>query len=606
MKDKIILTAILTLVFGISRAQQNITIDVNVQYQTIHGFGASDAWNFDYVGKYWSDATKELIAKKLFSKDTTSSGNPEGIGLSRWRFNIGAGSAEQGANSNIEMKERRVECFLNEDSSYNWEKQAGQQWFLKKAAEYGVEELVTFLNSPPRFYTKSGRANSDNTYRGGPTNLKEGHYEAYADFITTVLKHFSDSGIYFAQVSPVNEPQYEWNSGQEGCPWQNLEIKTLIGALDSSIREKNLDTRILIAEAGSYDDLHQVNGNALTSDQIWRFFNKANPEYLGDYSRMMPGIAGHSYWTDDNDAAITSARQNINREAKEQGQIELYQTEYNLLSKEYGTKLENTIFLGKMIYADLAIAGVSLWDYWTAIERERWSQRNRFYLIRLIPTGGDYADLTSGGTVEIDKNLWALGNYSRFIRPGYRRIQVSGANNLSGLMASGYISPDTSELVIVYVNWSTSQKSVTHRLSNLSNGNTVASLTPYITNAYNNLSKQETIAGHAVFTIPARSVVTLVASLDDENLIYTKADEHDYHESYRISPNPTEGMFTISNIKTLPDNNPDLLIFNTTGRLIYADIIDGSHYSCNALNGKQDGLYFIKVGNHCEKIIKTK
>ena len=173
-------------------------------------------------------------------------------------------------------------------------------------------------------------------------------------------------------------------------------------------------------------------------------------------------------------------------------------------------------------------------------------------------------------------------------------------------MASGYISPDTSELVIVYVNWSTSQKSVTHRLSNLSNGNTVASLTPYITNAYNNLSKQETIAGHAVFTIPARSVVTLVASLDDENLIYTKADEHDYHESYRISPNPTEGMFTISNIKTLPDNNPDLLIFNTTGRLIYADIIDGSHYSCNALNGKQDGLYFIKVGNHCEKIIKTK
>ena len=134
MKRKLVQILIFILVIGESYSQQNIIIDINIQYQTMHGFGASDAWNFDYVGKYWSSSVKENIAEKLFSKALDEDGNPLGIGLSRWRFNVGAGSAEQGVASNIDLEERRVECFLNEDSSYNWEKQAGQQWFLPTSA----------------------------------------------------------------------------------------------------------------------------------------------------------------------------------------------------------------------------------------------------------------------------------------------------------------------------------------------------------------------------------------------------------------------------------------------------------------------------------------
>lgn len=43
---------------------------------------------------------------------------------------------------------------LNQDGTYDWNKQLGQQYFLKKALEYGVEELVAFINSPPIFFTK--------------------------------------------------------------------------------------------------------------------------------------------------------------------------------------------------------------------------------------------------------------------------------------------------------------------------------------------------------------------------------------------------------------------------------------------------------------------
>jgi hypothetical protein len=106
-------------------------------------------------------------------KPVNSNGNPEGIGLSRWRFNIGAGIAEQGNTSNIDLPERRVECFINQDSTYNWNKQTGQQWFLNQAKTYGVEQLVGFVNSPPRFYTKNGRTNSDNANIYISTILKD-------------------------------------------------------------------------------------------------------------------------------------------------------------------------------------------------------------------------------------------------------------------------------------------------------------------------------------------------------------------------------------------------------------------------------------------------
>lgn len=46
-------------------------------------------------------------------------------------------------------------------------------------------------------------------------------------------------------------------------------------------------------------------------------------------------------------------------------------------------------------------------------------------MIRLIPTGGDYGNIADGGTYESSKNLWVLGNYSLFVRPGYHRVDLN-------------------------------------------------------------------------------------------------------------------------------------------------------------------------------------
>ena len=102
-----------------------VPVDLNKTAQTIRNFGASGCWFSESVGRYWADSTKEKMAELLFSKAMDKNGNPKGIGLSAWRFNIGAGSAEQGDSSGIRQENRRVECFLSKNGSYDWNKQSG-------------------------------------------------------------------------------------------------------------------------------------------------------------------------------------------------------------------------------------------------------------------------------------------------------------------------------------------------------------------------------------------------------------------------------------------------------------------------------------------------
>lgn len=103
--------------------------DIGTKHQTIDNFGASDCWSMPYIG-FWPQKKQQQMADWLFSTETDAAGNPKGIGLSLWRFNIGAGSKEQGNKSGIVDEWRRAECFLNADGIYNWNKQQGQRNFV--------------------------------------------------------------------------------------------------------------------------------------------------------------------------------------------------------------------------------------------------------------------------------------------------------------------------------------------------------------------------------------------------------------------------------------------------------------------------------------------
>ena len=131
-----------------------IVIDLNDRKQTIRNFGASDAWVCQYVG-LWPDKSRNQVADWLFSMEEDANGKPKGIGLSLWRFNIGAGSATQ---SNISDDWRKTEGFLQDNMTYDWSKQAGQKWFMHAAKQRGVNQFVGFTNSPPSTVDKKWKS----------------------------------------------------------------------------------------------------------------------------------------------------------------------------------------------------------------------------------------------------------------------------------------------------------------------------------------------------------------------------------------------------------------------------------------------------------------
>lgn len=164
---------------SIASAKETVVINPDKVYQSIDGFGASDAWSIRFVGEM-PKATQNAVADLLFSSDTDTNRNPNGIGLSIWRFNIGAGSVEQGDSSQINFG-TRTDCFLNPDGTYDWNKQAGQRRFLQLAKERGVPYLLGFLNSPPVYFTQNGLAT--NTGRGGTYNLQPDKHDDFARFM---------------------------------------------------------------------------------------------------------------------------------------------------------------------------------------------------------------------------------------------------------------------------------------------------------------------------------------------------------------------------------------------------------------------------------------
>ncbi len=478
----------------------------------MEGFGASDAWNVDFVGKFWAEEEKLRMAEQLFSQEMDESGNPLGIGLSIWRFNIGAGSAEQGERSQISNPTRRVECFMGEDGSYDWSKQSGQQWFLRQAVEYGVPSLVAFTNSPPVSMTRNGLAHGAGGYQ---SNLLPEMRDAYATFLCDVVEHFEQQGIHFQFISPINEPQYEWKSTkQEGSPWTNSDIHDMIRSLDLKIRDRGLPTKILTPEAADWRNLFELKGKEEHSFQLTALFDPESPSYIGAYPTIENRFAVHSYWTNETEAEILRTRRQSRRLA-ENYSVQLHQTEYSLIALNRvkmhrpDDAWEVAQFIAKIIHFDLTEANVASWSFWTAMAEEA-GDLKRYLLLELKPERP--RDLTSGGTHLASKNLAALGHYSRFIRPGFQRVSVNQPAPCADigeqeLLVSAFLSGNRKEGVFVISNLS--KESIALPVLWSSNYNPVQTEV-YLSNREHSLQRQDSILTNRKLTIAPQSIVTIV------------------------------------------------------------------------------------------------
>ncbi|WP_194530062.1 glycoside hydrolase family 30 protein [Zobellia roscoffensis] len=506
---KLLLTV---FVFGIccKVMAQNSSIEVyinkDIEHQTLHNFAASDAWAAQFTG-LWPDEKRNQMADWLFSMETNAQGSPKGIGLSAWRFNIGAGSEAQGDSSGIKDPWRRTEGFLRNNGTYNWQKQAGQQWFLKAAKDRGVNQFIAFVNSPPIQLTKNGKGHSED---GLSANLSTENYGAYANFLVNVFHHFKDSvGVDFDYISPFNEPQWEWKGGQEGSPWNNNELASAARVIDSVFRVENIPAQLEVTEAGAIDYLtgtKKKHNNR--SNQIETFFNVSGPDYLGGLNSLAPKVAAHSYFTTWPIEKLKRERERIAEKLLKYPYLEYEMSEYCILEnneeikgKGSGLGMQTALYVARVIHADLTIANASVWHWWLAMSPYDFKD------------GLIYHDKhMEDGVIYDSKLLWAFGNYSRFIRPGALRISAIYKNDTStetlqnGVLISAYKNKDNS-MVVVAVN----QKNTAVNLKLQLDVQPYEKVSSYITDIGQNLeSKILEKPKDGKFTVSEKSVTTFV------------------------------------------------------------------------------------------------
>lgn len=485
-------------IFYAATAQQKIVVHINESktWQTIRNFAASDAWSCQFVGN-WPDDKRNAVADLLFSMDTLQNGNPKGIGLSMWRYNIGAGSAGQGDSSNIKDEWRRA-ALVNENTVEKDERIKAQNWFLLAAKQRGVKQFLGFFNSPPVQLTVNTKAYAT----AGKCNIDSSNYKAFANYAVNAIKSIKQStGIELNYISPVNEPQWDWSdSKQEGCPYDNKQVSDVVKSFSRAFATNNIASKILITESGQLNYLLKDGDKPGKGNQVNEFFNPSSLNYIGNLSNVTKTIASHSYFTTSPFDKAMALRTQVKDSIAQIKDLEYWQSEYCILGDNDGEidgnkkdlGMNAALYTAKVIYEDLVGANASAWQWWLAVSP--YDYKDGLIYIDKSETGGNYYD---------SKMLWAMGNYSRFIRPGMKRIAVEVTSK--NILASGYKDAGKGKLVLVFVNASSEETPVV-----VNNTKAIASkkITTYTTNTTKNLEKNIILFNKLI--IPAKSVVTVV------------------------------------------------------------------------------------------------
>jgi hypothetical protein len=209
--------------------------------------------------------------------------------------------------------------------------------------------------------------------------------------------------------------------------------------------------------------------------------------------------------------------------------VQYWETEYSMLADGWreGTKggrsaMDCALFLAKVVHNDLVVGNATAWQFWNAYEPGRPDSNTRYYLIALKPNAG-FTD----GDYFATKGLWALGNFSRWIRPGMRRLFVGrsdGKDDLAAaqdVMVSAYTDasgvPDKNgrihggRVVVVAINYTSQERTISPDLRHAGGSTrTMGTVKSYVTSERAGDNLKYYPVNSRKWRLPPRSVTTYV------------------------------------------------------------------------------------------------
>ncbi len=446
------------------------------EYQIFKSIGASGAWWAQIVGG-WShideasgESVRDRIARLLYSKE-------KGIGMGVYRYNIGGGSKHSGKGE-YSQPARATECFEVSKGEYDWNRDENAVYMMKKCVENGAEEVIFFVNSPIERLTKNGLAHNKK-HQLFHENISKKNYKEFAKYCLDVTEHFIKEGVPVKYLSPVNEPIWVWNGGQEGCFYRPRSVKNVFKVFAEEIdkRPKLSSLKLSGAESG---DL--------------RWFNKSYTRQLlkdKNVRKHLDSVDVHSYclplplplnipFLNDRLGFVRRFRKFMDKHYPD---VPVVMSEWTHMKggRDYG--MDSALVTATTMYEDFTMLNAVSWQHWIAVSEVD-------YCDGLI-----YINLEDK-SFEITKRYYVTGNFSKYIKSGSKRIEVqSGDKNL---LATAFKNDD--EIVLVIINNSNEEKEITIPLGK--------EFLVSVTDENNNLNERVTESREVKIT--SKSVTTVV------------------------------------------------------------------------------------------------
>jgi glucuronoarabinoxylan endo-1,4-beta-xylanase len=306
--------------------------------------------------------------------------------------------------------------------------------------------------SPP-----ASMKDNNNVNNGG--HLQTANYAAWAAVLAAFPAFYKkNGGVDLYAVSAQNEPDF--TASYQSCLFSSSQMVAWIKVLGPALAALSPPVKVLAAEPDNW-------GNIWGGDAY-------GPTILADATAdaYVGPLATHDY---GGTSAGTYARP-----------APPANNTHSVWETECTPNDTGPITIATMIYAAFATGGVSGWHYW-------WTEA-------LVPNPSSPP-----------AQVYALGNFSKFVRPGYYRADVAGAPKPSGSvpLVVAFTNPPDGTVAIVVVNGGGAQ-SVSFFVAGTA---WPASVTPYVTTTSSKLAAGTPISvsgGRFSASLAGQSVTTFV------------------------------------------------------------------------------------------------
>lgn len=391
--------------------EANIEIDLNTTYQTIDGFGASYTWYSDWL-------PSNIHAEQGYD----------------WIFND--------AEFNILRFRDLHDVTAASESQLARDGYKAYRGYYDAAVARGIDPLVLvtswgqYRRDLP-FVAFTEVDNEGHTYYTLAKNTDgEYMYDELADFCVESIRLFFDAGIPVHYFSISNETELQGTGKDENGNARN-EAGFFFGPQENEYHCAYWKAHVAVYEA--FQKAFGDKAPSITGAEVMADTSSTINKYVGSLQYAAPDsvdmVAHHLYGSSNTPRSFKEVSDRY------YGKYKLWQTEYYL---------NDYIRQAEMMANEFIYENINAYLYWNGV----WIEDDGNCLIEI-------AGYDRSKEIYRRGNHYIMMHFSKYIKRGYQRVE---ATNKSNSTVVAFKAPDHTKLVIVAVNKTDSEDSLTFNL----------------------------------------------------------------------------------------------------------------------------------------------